>query len=85
MIIHEENTHWERIMPGGPKGKGKFEAYYTQLKYHDERNVLFSVGPHADVVVHWRYVPFSVRKQLSQADEKTVLPDRNYFKGDMRR
>lgn len=134
----------ERIMPSGPKGKGKFGAYYTQLKYYDEWDALFRVGPHSDVVVqfddspirvvfwrgtryspawvmengqwmadqsaeyfdtingcfehmldphclyshvriientparcvvHWRYVPVSVRTQLSQVDEKTGWSD----------
>jgi hypothetical protein len=131
-------------MPSGPKGKGKFGAYYTQLKYYDEWDALFRVGSHSDVVVqfddspirvvfwrgtryspawvmengqwmadqsaeyfdtingcfehmidphclyshvriientparvvvHWRYIPVSVRKQLSQVDEKTGWSD----------
>jgi hypothetical protein len=131
-------------MPSGPKGKGKFGAYYTKLKYYDEWDALFRVGEYADVVVqfdnspirvvfwrgtryspawvmengqwmadqsaeyfdtingcfehmidphclyshvriientparavvHWRYIPVSVRKQLSQVDEKTEWSD----------
>jgi hypothetical protein len=134
----------ERIMPSGPKGKGKFGAYYTHLKYYEEWDALFRVGSHPDVVVqfdespirvvfwrgtryspawvmengqwmadqsaeyfdtingcyehmldphclyshvriientparvvvHWRYVPVSVRKQLSQVDEITGWSD----------
>ena len=134
----------ERVMPSGPKGPGKFGAYYTKLKYYDEWDALFRVGDQADVVVqfddspirvvfwrgtryspawvmengqwmadqsaeyfdtingcfehmidphclyshvriientparvvvHWRYIPVSVRKQLSQVDEKTGWSD----------
>ncbi|KPL12332.1 MAG: hypothetical protein AMS26_18220 [Bacteroides sp. SM23_62] len=134
----------ERVMPSGPKGKGRFGAYYTHLKYYDEWDALFRVGDHPDVVVqfddspirvvfwrgtryspawvmgngqwmadqsaeyfdtingcyehmidphclyshvriientparivvHWRYVPVSVRKQRSQVDEKTDWSD----------
>jgi hypothetical protein len=134
----------ERIMPSGPKGNGKFGAYYTKLNYYDEWDALFRVGDFADivvqfddspvkvvfwrgtryspawvmengqwmadqsaeyfdtingcfehmldphcnyshvriientsarVVVHWRYLPVSVRKQLSQMDEKTEWSD----------
>jgi hypothetical protein len=133
-----------RVMPSGPKGKGKFGAYYTKLKYYEEWDALFRVGDHPDivvqfddspirvvfwrgtryspawvmendqwmadqsaeyfdtingcfehmidphcnyshvriiensparVVVHWRYLPVSVRKQLSQVDEKTDRSD----------
>lgn len=134
----------ERVMPSGPKGKGKFGAYYTKLKYYEEWDALFRVGDYADVVVqfddspirvvfwrgtryspawvmengqwmadqsaeyfdtingcfehmmdphcnyshvriiensparvvvHWRYLPVSVRKQMSQIDEKTEWSD----------
>lgn len=134
----------ERIMPSGPKGKGKFGAYYTKLKYYEEWDALFRVGSYSDVVVqfddspirvvfwrgtryspawvmengqwmadqsaeyfdtingcfehmldphclyshvriiestparvvvHWRYIPVSVRTQLSQVDEKTGWSD----------
>ncbi|HSH18842.1 MAG TPA: LamG domain-containing protein [Draconibacterium sp.] len=134
----------ERVMPSGPKGKGKFGAYYTKLKYYDEWDALFRVGDHPDivvqfddspirvvfwrgtryspawvmengqwmadqsaeyfdtingcfehmidphclyshvriientaarVVVHWRYIPVSVRKQFSQIDEITDWSD----------
>lgn len=133
-----------RVMPSGPKGKGKFGAYYTKLKYYDEWDALFRVEDHPDIVVqfddspirvvfwrgtryspawvmengqwmadqsaehfdtingcfehmidphclyshvriientparavvHWRYIPVSVRKQLSQVDEKTDWSD----------
>jgi hypothetical protein len=134
----------ERVMPSGPRGKGRFGAYYTHLKYYDEWDALFRVGDHPDIVVqfddspirvvfwrgtryspawvmengqwmadqsaeyfdtingcyehmidphclyshvriientparivvHWRYVPVSVRKQRSQVDEKTDWSD----------
>ena len=134
----------ERVMPSGPKGKGKFGAYYTNLKYYPEWDALFRVEDHPDIVVqfddspirvvfwrgtryspawvmengqwmadqsaeyfdtingcfehmidphclyshvriientparavvHWRYIPVSVRKQLSQVDEKTGWSD----------
>ncbi|HEC44105.1 MAG TPA: LamG domain-containing protein [Bacteroides sp.] len=134
----------KRVMPSGPEGRGKFGAYYTQLKYYDEWDALFRVGDHPDIVVqfddspirvvfwrgtryspawvmengqwmadqsaeyfdtingcyehmidphclyshvriientparivvHWRYVPVSVRKQRSQVDEKTDWSD----------
>lgn len=133
-----------RVMPSGPKGKGKFGAYYTKLKYYDEWDALFRVEDHPDivvqfdnspirvvfwrgtryspawvmengqwmadqsaeyfdtingcfehmidphclyshvriientparVVVHWRYIPVSVRKQFSQVDEITDWSD----------
>ncbi len=133
-----------RVMPSGPKGDGKFGAYYTNLKYYPEWDALFRVEEHPDivvqfdnspirvvfwrgtryspawvmengqwmadqsaeyfdtingcfehmldphclyshvriientparVVVHWRYIPVSVRKQLSQVDEKTGRSD----------
>ncbi|MDO8952648.1 MAG: LamG domain-containing protein, partial [Draconibacterium sp.] len=134
----------ERVMPSGPKGKGKFGAYYTNLKYYPEWDALFRVEDHPDIVVqfddspirvvfwrgtryspawvmengqwmadqsaeyfdtingcfehmidphclyshvriientparavvHWRYIPVSVRKQLSQVDEITDRSD----------
>lgn len=134
----------QRVMPSGPKGKGKFGAYYTKLSYCEEWDALFRVGDYADVVVqfdnspvrvvfwrgtryspawvmengqwmadqsaeyfdtingcfehmidphclyshvriientparivvHWRYTPVSVRKQLSQVDEKSDWSD----------
>lgn len=133
-----------RVMPSGPKGKGKFGAYYTNLKYYPEWDALFRVEDHPDivvqfddspirvvfwrgtryspawvmengqwmadqsaeyfdtingcfehmidphclyshvriientpvrVVVHWRYIPISVRKQFSQVDEVTDWSD----------
>lgn len=134
----------QRVMPSGPKGEGKFGAYYTKLSYCEEWDALFRVGDYADVVVqfdnspirvvfwrgtryspawvmengqwmadqsaeyfdtingcfehmidphclyshvriientparvvvHWRYTPVSVRKQLSQVDEKSGWSD----------
>ena len=42
-----------RIMPSGPPGPGRFGAYYCQLKYYDEWDALWPVGPDPDVVVRF--------------------------------
>lgn len=42
-----------RKMPSGPKGPGRFGAYYTHLKYYDEWDDLWAVGPDPDVVVRF--------------------------------
>jgi|Deesub1362A_J573_1020465.scaffolds.fasta_scaffold00427_14 hypothetical protein len=42
-----------RLMPSGPPGPGRFGAYYCQLKYYDEWDALWPVGPHPDVVVRF--------------------------------
>ncbi len=40
-------------LPSGPKGPGRFGAYYTKLKYSLEWDRLWRVGPDADVVVRF--------------------------------
>ena len=47
-------------MPSGPKGPGKFGAYYSKLKYYDEWDALFRVGDHADIVVQFDDSPIRV-------------------------
>lgn len=42
-----------RIMPSGPKGSAPFGAYYCKLKYYDEWDNLWAVGPDPDVVVRF--------------------------------
>lgn len=42
-----------RIMPSGPKGPGRFGAYYCHLKYYDEWDNLWAVGPDPDVLVRF--------------------------------
>jgi hypothetical protein len=42
-----------RILPFGPKGPGKFGAYYTKLKYYEEWDNLWRVDAHPDVVVRF--------------------------------
>lgn len=42
-----------RRMPIGPRGPGRFGAYYCQLKYYPEWDALWSVDEHADVVVRF--------------------------------
>ena len=42
-----------RRMPAGPPGPGRFGAYYTQLKYYDEWDALWRVGPESDVLVRF--------------------------------
>jgi hypothetical protein len=40
-------------LPSGPKGPGKFGAYYTQLKYDPAWDKAWRVGEHPDVVVRF--------------------------------
>jgi hypothetical protein len=42
-----------RALPAGPKGPGRFGAYYTTLKYYDAWDAPWRVGDHADVVVRF--------------------------------
>ena len=42
-----------RKLPSGPDGPGRFGAYYTRLKYCDEWDALWRVGPDPDVVVRF--------------------------------
>jgi len=42
-----------RILPAGPKGPGRFGAYYCHLKYYDEWDNLWAVGPDTDILVRF--------------------------------
>ncbi len=42
-----------RVMPSGPKGPGRFGAYYTNLRYYPEWDALWRVGPDPDVLVRF--------------------------------
>lgn len=49
-----------RRMPSGPEGPGPFGAYYCNLKYYDEWDALWPVGPHPDVLVRFDRSPVRV-------------------------
>ena len=49
-----------RVMPSGPKGPGRFGAYYTHLNYYPEWDALFRVSEHPDVVVQFDGSPLRV-------------------------
>jgi hypothetical protein len=49
-----------RAMPTGPKGPGRFGAYYCKLKYSDEWDNLWRVGPYADILVRFDESPVKV-------------------------
>ena len=49
-----------RRMPSGPEGPGRFGAYYCNLKYYDEWDALWPVGPHPDVLVRFDRSPARV-------------------------
>jgi len=49
-----------RRMPSGPAGPGPFGAYYCNLKYYDEWDALWPVGPHPDVLVRFDRSPARV-------------------------
>jgi hypothetical protein len=42
-----------RVMPSGPKGPGRFGAYYCQLKYYPEWDNLWPVASDPDIVVRF--------------------------------
>jgi hypothetical protein len=42
-----------RRLPSGPPGPGRFGAYYCHLKYYEEWDALWPVGPDPDVVVRF--------------------------------
>ena len=42
-----------RVMPSGPKGPGRFGAYYCNLKYYEEWDNLWAVASDPDVVVRF--------------------------------
>jgi len=45
------------VLPAGPKGPGRFGAYYTRLKYAEEWERPWRVGDAADVVVRFDETP----------------------------
>ena len=45
------------VLPAGPKGPGRFGAYYTRLRYADEWEKPWRVGDAADVVVRFDEMP----------------------------
>jgi len=47
-----------RKFPAEPRGPAKFAAYYCKLKYCEEWDNLWRVGPHADVVVLFDQAPY---------------------------
>jgi len=49
-----------RVMPSGPPGPGVFGAYYAKLKYYEEWDALWPVGPHADVIIQFDDSPIRV-------------------------
>ncbi len=49
-----------RIMPSGPAGPGAFGAYYANLKYYEEWDALWPIGPYADIVVQFDDSPIRV-------------------------
>lgn len=42
-----------RVLPAGPKGPGRFGAYYCYLKYYDEWDNLWPVGSDPDILVRF--------------------------------
>ena len=49
-----------RVMPSGPKGKGKFGASYIRLKYHPEWDAQWRVSDDPDIVVQFDDSPVRV-------------------------
>lgn len=49
-----------RRMPSGPKGPGKFGAYYSKLKYYEQWDAHWPVGEDADIVVQFDDSPVRV-------------------------
>ena len=49
-----------RLLPSGPSGPGRFGAYYTKLKYDENWDALWPVGPAADIVVQFDDSPIRV-------------------------
>jgi hypothetical protein len=49
-----------RVFPSGPKGPGRFGAYYATLPYYPEWDALWRVGPDADIVVRFDESPARV-------------------------
>lgn len=49
-----------RVLPSGPDVPARFGAYYTTLKYYEEWDALWPVGPDADIVVRFDDSPVKV-------------------------
>lgn len=49
-----------RRMPSGPKGPGRFGAYYTKLAYYPQWDALWRVDDHPDVLVRFDRSPVRV-------------------------
>jgi len=49
-----------RRLPSGPKGPGRFGAYYTKLAYDESWDALWPAGPAADIVVQFDDSPVRV-------------------------
>jgi len=49
-----------RVMPSGPKGKGKFGASYIRLKYHPEWDAQWRLSADPDIVVQFDNSPVRV-------------------------
>ena len=51
--IEQLNEKIPLRLPSGPKGSGRFGAYYEKLKYNPAWDKLWKISPHADVVVRF--------------------------------
>jgi len=49
-----------RVFPSGPKGPGRFGAYFAKLSYYPEWDALWRVGPDPDVLVRFDSSPVRV-------------------------
>ena len=81
-----------RVFPSGPKGTGRFGAYFARLSYYKEWDALWRVGPDPDVlvrfdsspvrVVFWRGTQYSpawvTDNNLWMADQSVEGYDRDY-------
>jgi hypothetical protein len=81
-----------RVFPSGPKGPGRFGAYFARLSYYPEWDALWRVGPDPDVlvrfdrspvrVVFWRGTQYSpawvTDNGLWMADQSVEGYDRDY-------
>lgn len=81
-----------RVFPSGPKGPGRFGAYFAKLSYYPEWDALWRVGPDPDVlvrfdsspvrVVFWRGTQYSpawvTDNGLWMADQSVEGYDRDY-------
>lgn len=81
-----------RVFPSGPRGPGRFGAYFARLSYYPEWDALWRVGPDPDVlvrfdsspvrVVFWRGTQYSpawvTDNGLWMADQSVEGYDRDY-------